>query len=100
MNYLEVSKELISKKTFEDISLNDDNIDFYKRKQIEYRTVLLVTLLLSLIIAFFITFIDNVYIFLIGIIIISPLFYTAKKASDGLKMINAALKKYIENKNL
>lgn len=99
MNYLEVSKELISKKTFEDISLNDD-IDFYKRKQIEYRNVLLVTLLLSLIIAFFITFIDNVYIFLIGIIIISPLFYTAKKASDGLKMINAALKKYIENKNL
>ena len=95
MNYLEVSKELISKKTFEDISLNDDNIDFYKRKQIEYRNVLLVTLLLSLIIAFFITFIDNVYIFLI-----SPLFYTAKKASDGLKMINAAFKKYIENKNL
>lgn len=96
MNYIDITKELINTKNFSDIILNEENIQLYKERTKVHRNIFLTCLLCSIFITFVVSFAKATWQFASGIVLIAPLMYLAKKASDSLKVMNKAFSEYIE----
>lgn len=100
MNYIDTTKELINTKNFSDITLSEENVQLYKERTKVHRNIFLACLLCSIFITFVVSFTKTTWQFVIGIVLIVPLMYLAKKASDSLKVMNKAFSEYIKGNKL